>query len=81
LEEYSLSLRPDKTRVIEFGRFAADQRARRGLGKSEIFKLLGFILICGRSRRGCFALKRKFPGDRMRAKLKEIKEEMRPCSL
>ena len=50
-EEYSLSRHPDKTRLIEFGRFAADQRARRGLGKPETFKFLGFIFICGRSRR------------------------------
>jgi hypothetical protein len=77
LGEYALSLNPDKTRLIEFGRFAADQRARRGLGKPETFKFLGFASICGRSRRGRFALKRKSRGDRMRAKLKEIKAEMR----
>src|SRR3974390_136488 len=77
LEEYSLSLHPEKTRLIEFGRFAAVQRARRGVGKPETFKFLGFTFVCGRSRRGRFALKRKTRGDRMRAKLKEIKEEMR----
>jgi RNA-directed DNA polymerase len=77
LAEYSLSLHPDKTRLIEFGRFAAVRRARRGLGKPETFKFLGFVFICGRSRRGRFALKRKSRGDRMRVKLKEIKEEMR----
>ena len=58
LAEYSLSLNPDKTRLIEFGRFAAAQRIRRGLGKPETFKFLGFTFICGRSRRGRFALKR-----------------------
>jgi group II intron reverse transcriptase/maturase len=77
LEEYSLSLHPDKTRLIEFGRFAAAQRVRRGLGKPETFRFLGFTFICGRSRRGRFALKRKSRGDRMRAKLKDIKKEMR----
>jgi RNA-directed DNA polymerase len=77
LAEFSLSLHPDKTRLIEFGRFAADQRARRGLGKPETFKFLGFTFICGRSRHGRFALKRKTRGDRIRAKLKNIKEEMR----
>jgi len=77
LAEYSLSLHPDKTRLIEFGRIAAVRRARRGLGKPETFKFLGFTFICGRSRRGRFALKRKSRGDRMRAKLREIKEEMR----
>jgi RNA-directed DNA polymerase len=77
LAEYSLSLHPDKTRLIEFGRFAAVRRVRRGLGKPETFKFLGFTFICGQSRRGRFALKRKSRGDRMRAKLREIKEEMR----
>jgi RNA-directed DNA polymerase len=77
LAEYSLSLHPEKSRLIEFGRFAADQRARRGLGKPETFNFLGFTFICGRSRRGRFALKRKSRGDRMRATLQEIKKEMR----
>ena len=76
LAEYSLSLHLEKTRLIEFGRFAADQRARRGLGKPETFNFLGFTFICGRSRRGRFALKRKSRGDRMRATLLEIKKEM-----
>ena len=52
LQEFSLSLNPEKTRLIEFGRHAADRRARRGLGKPETFKFLGFIHICGQSRRG-----------------------------
>jgi hypothetical protein len=77
LEEFSLSLHPDKTRLIEFGRHAADKRAKAGLGKPETFKFLGFIFICGRSRRGKFLLKRKSRRDRMRAKLSEIKEELR----
>jgi RNA-directed DNA polymerase len=45
LAEYSLSLHPEKTRLIEFGRFAADQRARRGLGKPETFNFLGFSVL------------------------------------
>jgi group II intron reverse transcriptase/maturase len=77
LEEFSLSLHPDKTRLIEFGRHAADRRAQRGLGKPETFKFLGFVFICGRSRKGKFQLKRKSRRDRMRAKLSEIKEELR----
>jgi RNA-directed DNA polymerase len=77
LEEFSLSLHPDKTRLIEFGRFAADRRAQRGLGKPETFKFLGFVFICGRSRKGKFQLTRKSRRDRMRAKLSEIKEELR----
>ncbi len=77
LQEFSLSLNPAKTRLIEFGRHAADRRARRGLGKPETFTFLGFVHICGKSRRGRFLLKRKSRRDRMRAKLKEIKEELR----
>ena len=77
LEEFSLSLHPDKTRLVEFGRFAAARRARRGLGKPEIFKFLGFVFICGRTRTGKFQLKRKSRHDRMQAKLSEIKEELR----
>ena len=76
-EEFALSLHPEKTRLIEFGRQAADRRDRRGLGKPETFNFLGFTHICGRSRHGKFLLKRKSRRDRMRGKLKEIKEEMR----
>jgi group II intron reverse transcriptase/maturase len=77
LREFSLSLHPEKTRLIEFGRFAADRRARRGLGKPETFNFLGFTFICGTSSRGQFQIQRKTRCDRMRAKLKELKEEMR----
>ena len=77
LEEFSLSLHPDKTRLIEFGRHAATRRAQRGLGKPETFKFLGFVFICGRSRKGKFLLRRKSRRDRMRAKLEEIKKELR----
>lgn len=76
LREFSLSLHPDKTRLIEFGRHAAANRERRGLGKPETFNFLGFTLICGKSRRGRFLLKRKTRRDRMRAKLQEIKEAL-----
>jgi RNA-directed DNA polymerase len=76
LEEFALQLHPDKTRLIEFGRYAAADRERRGLGKPETFNFLGFTFICGRSRRGDFLLKRKSRRDRVRAKLMEIKEEL-----
>lgn len=76
-EEFALSLHPDKTRLMEFGRFAAYRRARRGLGKPETFNFLGFTHISGRSRRGTFQLQRHTRRDRMRARLKEIKEELR----
>lgn len=77
LREFSLSLHPDKTRLLEFGRHAAANRARRGLGKPETFKFLGFVLICGKSRRGRFLIHRKSRRDRMRATLLRIKEELR----
>ena len=76
MEKFALSLHPDKTRLIEFGRFAATNRARRGLGKPETFTFLGFVHICGRSRTGLFQLKRKSRRDRMRAKLRAIKAEL-----
>jgi RNA-directed DNA polymerase len=65
------------TRLIEFGRFAAVGRVKRGLGKPETFNFLGFTHICGRARRGGFQLRRRSRRDRMRGKLKEIKEELR----
>ena len=77
LEEFALSLHPDKTRLIEFGRHAAAKRKGQGLDKPETFKFLGFTFICGKSRRGAFQLKRKTRRDRMRAKLLDIKEELR----
>jgi len=77
LEEFSLSLHPEKTRLIEFGRLAAVKRARRGLGKPETFNFLGFTFIAGRNTRGKFQLCRKTRRDRMQAKFKEIKEELR----
>jgi RNA-directed DNA polymerase len=76
-EQFSLALHPDKTRLLEFGRHAAANRQQRGLGKPETFTFLGFIFICGKSRRGAFQLQRKTRRDRMRAKLREIKEQLR----
>src|SRR6266851_559179 len=76
LGEFALSLHPDKTRLIEFGRFAANDRKLRGLGKPETFAFLGFTFICGRSRRGNFQLQRKTRRDRMRRKLGDIKAEL-----
>jgi hypothetical protein len=77
LEEFDLTLHPDKTRLIEFGRHAAVNRKRRGLGKPDTFAFMGFTFICGKSRQGRFQLRRKTRGDRMRAKLREVKEELR----
>ena len=77
LQEFALSLHPDKTRLIEFGRLAAANRKQRGLGKPETFGFLGFNFICGTSRRGKFLLKRKTQRDRIRAKLRTVKQAMR----
>ena len=67
--KFSLELHPDKTRLIEFGRFAAERRAARGLGKPETFDFLGFTHICGKTRDGRFWLRRITVSKRMRAKL------------
>jgi group II intron reverse transcriptase/maturase len=77
LEAFSLSLHPGKTRLIEFGRFAAANLKRRGLGKPETFDFLGFTFISGKSRQGSFLIHRKSRRDRVQAKLIEIKEELR----
>jgi group II intron reverse transcriptase/maturase len=77
LKEFALSLHPDKTRLIEFGRFAAANRKRRGLGKPETFNFLGFAFISGKSRSGKFLVHRKSRSDRVWATLMEIKEELR----
>ena len=77
MARFALTLHPDKTRLIEFGRHAAGERKARGLGKPETFNFLGFTHICGRTRRGGFLLRRKSRRDRMRAKESDIKEELR----
>jgi RNA-directed DNA polymerase len=76
LGKFALSLHPDKTRLIEFGRHAARRRAQRGLGKPETFNFLGFTFFCGKSRRGKFLIHRKSRPDRMRAKLRRVKDAM-----
>jgi group II intron reverse transcriptase/maturase len=73
---FNLELHPDKTRLIEFGRFAAERRAGRGLGKPETFNFLGFTHICAKTRNGRFMLKRITIAKRMAAKLKEVKTEL-----
>jgi RNA-directed DNA polymerase len=77
LEKFALSLHSEKTRLIEFGRFAAKDRQSRGLGKPETFNFLGFTHICSRSRGGAFQLKRQSRRDRLRARLRAIKEGLR----
>lgn len=75
---FELELHPDKTRLIEFGRFAAASRRRRGLGKPETFSFLGFTHICGRTRKGdAFKILRHTERKRLQAKLKSVKTELR----
>jgi len=76
LERFAPRLHPDKTRLVEFGRFAASNRRKRGDGKPETFQFLGFTHICAKSRSGKFQLRRKTRRDRMRAKLAEIKDDL-----
>lgn len=75
--KFGLELHPDKTRILEFGRFASDRRARRGEGKPETFEFLGFTHICGKSRHGRFMVHRQTAKKRLRAKLSEVKAELR----
>jgi len=76
MEQFALTLHADKTRLIEFGRFAASNRSKRGLGKPETFNFLGFTHICGRSAQGRFVLMRRSRRDRMRSTLRALKEAL-----
>jgi group II intron reverse transcriptase/maturase len=77
LEQFGLSLHQDKTRLIEFGRFAAEKRKRRGLGKPETFDFLGFTHMAGVTRKGWFKVVRKTAAERMKNKLRALKVELR----
>ena len=78
LQQFGLELHPDKTRLIEFGRFAVASRKQRGEGKPETFDFLGFTHICGQSRKnGKFLVLRKTMRKRLLKKLNELKEELR----
>jgi len=75
--KFGLELHPDKTRILEFGRYAASNRARRGGGKPETFDFLGFTHICGKTRGGRFTVRRQTAKKRLRAKLSAVKAELR----
>jgi RNA-directed DNA polymerase len=78
LQRFGLDLHPDKTRLIEFGRHAAENRKRRGEGKAEVFNVLGFTHMCRTTREtGGFIVKRKTIRKRLSAKLNDLKEELR----
>ena len=73
LSKFGLSLNEDKTRLLLFGKFASERRARRGLGRPETFDFLGFTHYCARGRDGQFIVKRKTQRKRMLRKLKELR--------
>ena len=78
LAKFGLELHPQKTRLIEFGRYAAERRKKRGEGKPATFNFLGFTHICGTNHQtGHFAVHRKTIGKRMAAKLKDIRAKLR----
>jgi RNA-directed DNA polymerase len=78
LEKFGLALHPDKTRRIEFGRYAAERRAARGLAKPQTFNFLGFVHACARTRKnGYFTVIRLSMAKRLRAALREIKGTLR----
>lgn len=77
MQQYGLALHPEKTRLLEFGRYAAERRQRRGEGKPATFDFLGFTHICGRVRKtGKFVVQRKTVPKRLRAKLQAVKAEL-----
>jgi group II intron reverse transcriptase/maturase len=77
LRKFGLELHSEKTRLLEFGRHAAERRKRRGLSKPETFNFLGLTHCCGKSRKGWFTLTRHTMRQRLRAKLKEVRAELR----
>ena len=76
LDRFGLQLHPEKTRTIEFGRFATKNRRARGL-RPETFTFLGFTHICGTDKRGGFIIRRHTIRDRLCAKLRQVKETIR----
>ena len=77
LGKFGLELHPDKTRRIEFGRYAEQNRERRGEGRPETFDFLGFTHISGKNGKGFFTVKRRTIRKRMRGKLQQIKQQLR----
>lgn len=77
LSKFNLELQNEKTRLIEFGRFAEPNRTRRGESKPETFNFLGFTFICGRTRKGGFSVLRQTMQKRMRTKLQALKQALK----
>ena len=77
MKKFGLTLHSQKTRLLEFGRFAAKDRKQRGEGKPETFEFLGFTHICGRKRQsGGFMVKRRTIKKRLRKKLQELRQRL-----
>jgi group II intron reverse transcriptase/maturase len=77
MQKFGLELHPEKTRLLEFGRYAVERRRERGQGKPETFNFLGFTHICGETGSGQFSVLRQTIRKRMQAKLEEVKAELR----
>ena len=77
LAKFDLRLHPEKTRLIEFGRFAAERRGRRDGRRPETFDFLGFTHYCSKTRKGWFTIRRQTIGKRMRMTLKAVREGLR----
>lgn len=78
MRKFGLELHPEKTRLIEFGRFAEESRKRRGEGNPETFDFLGFTHICGKARKGgWFTVRRRTAKKRLRSKLQAVRQELR----
>ena len=75
--KFALELHPEKTRLLEFGRFADERRRRAGRGRPETFNFLGFTHVCGKTRRGKFTVLRQTMRQKMQAKLNEVKAELK----
>jgi hypothetical protein len=75
-QQFNLELHPEKTRLLEFGRFAAERQQRRGRGKPETFDFLGLTHICSETRSGKFTVRRKTIAKRLRTKLQEVKASL-----
>ena len=76
MARFGLELHPEKTRLLEFGRYAGERRRRAGQGKPETFNFLGFTHICGETRSGRFTVVRQTIRQRLQAKLREVKAEL-----
>ncbi len=77
MKKFNLELHPEKTRLLEFGPYAAKDREKRGAGRPETFNFLGFTHICGKTKKGRFMVVRQTIRKRLQAKLKEVKAELR----